>query len=183
MTPWQLFVNKWKDCKLCPLYEQRSNIVLARGVIPADIMMVGEAPGASEDALGIPFCGPAGHLLDQIVQRAVPPSVTVVCCNLVCCYPAEAKAAGYNEPEYSEILACRPRLMEFIDIAQPKLIVCVGSLASDNINHDAYGKVRGADVIAIIHPAAILRMPLAQKQMAAQRAIVTLRTAVEDMLQ
>ena len=183
MSAWTDHVAKWRDCTACTLCEQRSNVVLARGQVPCDVLFCGEAPGASEDALGLPFVGPAGHLLDQIIERALPPTVKYALTNLVCCFPAEAKARGDNEPEYSEIVACRPRLMEFITLAKPKLIVCVGSLAWNYVEHDAYGRVRGANVIQIVHPAAVLRMPLAQKQMAVQKAIVILRNAVDSMLQ
>ena len=177
MTPWQSFVTKWKDCQACPLCRQRFRICLARGAVPCSVLLVGEAPGASEDTIGVPFCGPAGHLLDQIVERAIPAGVPIAYCNLVCCYPAEAKAEGHNEPARDEILACRPRLIEFVNISRPRLIVCVGSLAADYVDHG--DTVPCAD---ITHPAAILRMPLAQKQMATQRCIVTLRNAVEDMM-
>lgn len=184
MTTWLEHVNKWRDCQLCPLAQQRSNIVLARGTVPCDVLMVGEAPGASEDALGQPFVGPAGHLLDDIVERALPTGVRYAMTNLVCCFPREAKARGDNEPEPGEIRACHPRLVEFIGIARPRLVVCVGSLAGDWIGHDAYGKVRGATVVQILHPAFILaRLPLAQKRMAVDKAIVVIRSAVEDVLQ
>ena len=141
------------------------------------MLFCGEAPGASEDALGQPFVGPAGKLLDQIIERSLPPTVTHVLTNLVCCFPKEAKASGENEPHTAEIRACRPRLIEFVNLARPRLIVCVGALAADHVDHA--DTVRCAD---IVHPAAILRMPLAQKQMAVQRAIVVIRNAVEDML-
>jgi DNA polymerase len=176
-------VARWRDCTACPLSQQRSNIVLARGQVPCEVLFIGEAPGASEDALGLPFVGPAGHLLDQIVDRALLQGTRYALTNLVCCFPRDAKAEGYNEPEHSEILACRPRLVEFIRLAKPKLVVCVGSLAWQYVEHDAYGMVLGAHVIQIVHPAAILRMPLAQKQMAVQKAVVVLRNAVEDVLQ
>lgn len=179
---WLDHVAKWKDCTACPLCRQRDNIVLARGQVPCDVLFVGEAPGASEDALGRPFVGPAGHLLDQIIERALPPGTRYALTNLVACFPRDAKAEGINEPEVSEIKACRPRLEEFIELCSPRLVVCVGSLASDWLQHDAYGKVCGATAVDIVHPAAILRMPLAQKQMAVQRAIVVLRNAVEDMI-
>ena len=106
--------------------------------------------------------------------------MTYALTNLVCCFPRNAKAEGSEEPEYNEILSCRPRLIEFVNIAQPRLIVCVGALAAEYVDHS--DTVRCID---IIHPAAILRkdMPQAQKNMAAQRAIVILRNAVEDMLQ
>ncbi len=182
MSAWLDHVTKWRDCTRCPLSEQRSNIVLARGQVPCTVLLCGEAPGASEDALGLPFVGPAGRLLDQIIERALPADMQYALTNLVACYPANAKAEGYNEPEYGEILACKPRLQEFIRIAKPRLVVCVGALAWNYVEHDAYGKVQGAMVMQIVHPAAILRMPLAQKGYAVQKCIVQLRNAVEDVL-
>jgi uracil-DNA glycosylase len=146
--------------------------------MPADVVFIGEAPGASEDALGLPFVGPAGHLHDQIIERALPSTMRYVLTNLVCCFPREAKSRGENEPEHKEIMACQPRLVEFVNIAQPRLIVCVGALAAQYIDHR--DTVTCCD---IVHPAAILRMPLAQKQMAAQKAIVVLRCAVDSVLQ
>lgn len=180
---WLQHVARWKDCELCPLWEQRTNIVLARGTVPCDVLFVGEAPGASEDALGLPFVGPAGALLDQIIERALPKTVTYALTNLVCCFPRDAKARGENEPEIAEIKACRPRLQEFVQIASPKLVVCVGRLASDWIGHDAYGKVNGSPVVDIVHPAFILaRLPVAQKHMAVQKSIVVIRSAIENMV-
>lgn len=173
---WIAHVNRWQDCTDCPLCQQRDRIVLARGSLPADIVFVGEAPGASEDALGLPFIGPAGGLFDQIIERSVPSGVTYALTNLVACFPREAKAAGDNEPTDSEIRSCRPRLEEFLDIADSKLVVCVGSLATQYVPRKVTRKY--AD---IVHPAFILRMPLAQKQMAVQRCVVTIRTAIEEM--
>lgn len=175
-TAWTDHVARWKDCRLCPLCDQRANIVLARGVLPCDVCFVGEAPGASEDALGVPFIGPAGHITDQIVERAVPPDVRCAFCNLVCCFPREAKARGENEPEHEEIMACRPRLVEFLNLAQPRLVVRVGNLSQEYCP-------TWPRTVDIIHPAAITRMPLAQRQMAVQKATVQLRCAVASMLQ
>lgn len=179
MSAWTDHVDRWKNCTACPLGLQRSRIVLARGVVPCDVLFVGEAPGVSEDTLGLPFVGPAGDLLDRIIARALEPypQVTVALTNLVACFPREAKATGDNEPERDEILACRARLVEFVNIAQPRLIVCVGKLSTRYIDHN--DTVRCAD---IDHPAYILRMPLAQKNGAAQRTAVVIRNAVEDIL-
>lgn len=172
---------------MCPLGHQRDNIVLARagvvggsttgGMLPCDVLFVGEAPGASEDASGLPFWGLAGDLLQQMIDRSLPTGTTYAMSNLVACFPREAKERGDNEPEHSEILACKPRLQEFIDLCRPKLIVTVGTLAS------AYVHCHYTSTVSIDHPAYILRMPMAQKQMAAQRAIVTIRNAAMDMLQ
>ncbi len=177
MSEWTDHVARWRDCTECPLCQQRSNIVLARGEVPCDVLFIGEAPGASEDATGRPFDGPAGRLLDQIIERAVPPTATYALTNLVCCYPRDAKLEGYNEPDHDEILACRPRLEEFVALARPRLVVCVGSLA--------WGYTHWVEVprVQIVHPAHILaRLPQAQKAMAVNKCIVTVCCAVEDVV-
>ena len=193
MSAWTDHVARWKDCTKCPLHQQRDNIVLARGQIPCDVLFVGEAPGASENALGQPFVGPAGRLMDQIIERSLPPNMRYALTNLVCCFPADAKARGENEPEHNEIEACRPRLVDFVTLARPTLVVFVGRLS------DSYGPwvvapgvtcaggvVEGHQTLrrwtSIVHPAAILRMPLAQKQMAVQKSVVVLRSAVAAMV-
>lgn len=182
MTPWIQHVRKWKDCTNCPLCQQRDRICLARGTIPCDVLFIGEAPGASENAIGQPFKGPAGQLLDAIIASSLlgPEMQTtrIAMTNLVACFPAEAKGAGSNEPEHEEIMACAGRLAEFVNVAQPRLIVCVGSLSTQYVNHTDTVKC-----LDIVHPAAILRMPLAQKQMAVQRTTVVLKNAIERMLQ
>jgi uracil-DNA glycosylase len=180
MSAWTDHVTKWKNCTACPLAKQRDRICIARGAVPCDVLFVGEAPGASEDALGLPFVGPAGKLLDQIVDRALPAGSKYAMTNLVCCFPREAKERGENEPSVEEIRACRPRLLEFVAIAKPKLVVRVGRLASDWLEHDHRGRVAGA---AVVDPAFILRMPIAQRQMATQRCIVQIRCALEDATQ
>lgn len=184
MSAWTDHVASWKDCTECPLCQQRDRIVLARGQVPADVVFVGEAPGASEDAMGIPFCGPAGQLLDQIVERALSPEVRRAFTNLVACFPREAKMAGDNEPERGEIMSCRPRLAEFVLLCKPKLVVTVGRLATEYM-HSGTLYPHGQDIqfCSIDHPAYILRMPLVQRQMATQKAIVVVRTAVAAMLE
>lgn len=201
MSEWTEHVSRWKNCTNCPLCHQRDRICLARGSIPADVCFIGEAPGASEDAIGQPFVGPAGKLLDQIIERVMDydegnwPRWSYALTNLVCCFPREAKAEGINEPEQNEIAACRLRLVEFVRLCQPRLIVLVGQLARQNVYGATIFRLDGEDAqpewipqgkylefCDIVHPAAILRMPLAQRQMAVQKAIVVLRRAIGDML-
>lgn len=194
VTAWTDHVEKWKDCTACPLCQQRDRIVLARGQVPCDVLFIGEAPGASEDALGLPFKGPAGHLLDDIISHSLLMSTKYALTNLVCCYPREAKILGENEPLPEEIKACAPRLKEFVRFAQPRLIVRVGQLAAAYVAQPAMFSKDGRsapewilpgrylELIEIVHPAAVLRMPLAQKNMAVQRAIVQIRTALESMI-
>lgn len=116
-------------------------------------------------------------LLDDIIARAVPADVRYVLTNLVACFPREAKERGDNEPEVSEIFACRPRLIKFVNIAKPRLIVRVGKLAVSYMNFDL-----SVPFCDIDHPAYIARLPLAQRGMATQRAVVILRNAVTDVL-
>lgn len=178
VSPWRLHVEQWGECQNCILCTQRDRIVLARGKVPCDVLFVGEAPGDSENVIGLPFVGPAGKLLDQIVERSVPPSLRVAMTNLVACYPQEAKEAGTNEPEDAEVMACRPRLRQFIGICDPRLIVTVGKLADAWLPEE--DRERRA-VATVTHPAAILRMPLVQQGFAVQKCIVTIATAVENL--
>lgn len=175
---WLEHVNKWKDCQKCPLGKQRFRICLARGVVPCDVLFVGQGPGASEDAVGEPFKGPAGEKLDQVIERALDSSVRVALTNLVCCFPREAKAAGNEEPEWDEVVDCRPRLVEFANIAQPRLVVCVGALAEVGVK-----KVYDGPRVDILHPAFILaRLPQAQKGMALNKCVVQIRSAWNEVL-
>lgn len=186
MTPWQSHLARWKECQECPLCAQRGRIVLARGDVPADVLLVGEAPGQSEDVLGLPFVGPAGKILDQIVERAVPAEFTKAYTNLVACFPAEAKQTENHQPTDDEIRSCQPRLREFVEIVRPRLIVTVGQLSTDWApKATAMIELRRGDRApkwcSITHPAAILRMPLAQREMAARRAIAQLSSAIREL--
>ncbi len=184
MSTWLEHVDKWKDCQRCSLAEQRYRICLGRGTTDKDgiveVLFVGEAPGPSEDTSGLPFVGPAGKLMDDIISRALSPSIPYALTNLVACYPREAKLRGDNEPERGEIFECRPRLIEFINIVQPRLIVRVGSLVKEYLNFN-----NTVPMVDIIHPASILRrdMPIAQKQGAANKCVVQIKNAYEDVCQ
>lgn len=184
LPTWEGFVAKWRDCTACPLHEQRDRIVLARGTVPCQVLFIGEAPGEVEDSTGLPFRGPAGALLDRIVASALPPEVTYAMTNVVCCFPREAKLWAINnqsshEPERAEILACRPRLVEFVNLCQPRLIVCVGALATEYVDQSDT-----VPCVNVVHPAHILaHMPKVQKDYAVNKCIVQIRCAVAKMLE
>lgn len=178
---WLRHVERWKNCQECPLCTQRDKIVLAKGLVPCDVLFLGEAPGISEDTTGLPFDGPAGAKLEDIVaavRRSVPIDFVEAYTNIVACFPAEAKLTDNHKPTADEIEACAPRLQEFIDIASPILIVAVGQLAKDRIS-----KIRtSAEWCEIIHPSAILHMPMAQQGMAMRKCAVVVRDAIESAL-
>lgn len=195
-SEYQCHVEKWKGgcgSDLCPLAKR---VVFARGKIPCDLLFVGEAPGESEDVTGQPFKGPAGHLLDRIIARALRryPDLRLAFYNLVGCYPKEAKAAGINEPDAIDIKQCSPKLVEFVRIAKPKMIVTVGKLAASYIYGQAMFTLPDEDYLPwlpegrylefaeIVHPAAILRANVAQQELMARRAAVTIENAVVERL-
>lgn len=196
---WKDHVATWRNCRECRLCDQRYKIVLGRGSVPAHVVFLGEAPGDSENATGQPFKGPAGGLLDQVVERSVgafnsvsPIKLSVAYTNLVACYPREAKEEGTHRPKDNEIEACQSRLREFLDICHPRLIVAVGALAEDNLplvlESMVYsgGRIEGhatvEKVVSIVHPSYILsRLPIAQQGMAVQKSIVTVATALEGI--
>jgi len=175
MTLYQQHKRKWANCSRCLLHKQRRRIVLARGTIPCNVAFVGEAPGASEDCLGKPFCGPAGHLLQVVINQSLE-GCSYLLTNLVACFPREAKEAGDNEPPDDAIKACAPRLVELIEMAKPGLVVLVGKLARKRIPWECVDERGWCE---IIHPAAILRMDLSQRPLAIKRCIATIRGALE----
>ena len=193
LTPFARHRIKWNACTACPLCKTRLNVVLARGQVPCDILFIGEAPGASEDVIGQPFVGPAGRLLDDIIKASVPGCTEmskdgcteVWCCNyriaftnLVCCIPVTG--GDKNEPPLESIKACAPRLVEFMVLCRPKLIVTVGKL-SDKWAGRATEGMPLPKWASIVHPAAILRMDSAQRGLAVQRCVATLGDAVASL--
>ena len=166
---------------------EAKQVVFARGRVPADVLFAGEAPGASEDALGKPFVGPAGKLLDHIIERAFRNHASRTYCltNLVGCIPFDENGVKTEEPDPDDILACSGRLLEFVRIVQPKLIVCVGSLPEKWIIGTKGKRHILAEYecarIPITHPAAVLRMNIAAQGLAVQRCVVNISNALEDL--
>ena len=172
-------VRKWKDCKLCSLHKTRNNIVFFRAVVLAprikggyDFCLLGEAPGESEDSTGLPFDGPAGDLLDSLLDTVfavlgrIPSGVVS---NLVCCVPlldsSDCESPSIRPPSASEVEACRPRLLEFISIVNPRLIVTLGKTAAAYRPQDHPQK--SIPHIELMHPAGILRRPEAKQRVMA----------------
>ncbi|MGI5892124.1 MAG: uracil-DNA glycosylase [Bacillota bacterium] len=148
-------------CQQCPLGTTRQNIVFGKGSLRADIMLIGEGPGADEDKLGQPFVGKAGQLLDKILEAAQLPPDDIYICNVVKCRPP-----GNRMPAYEEVEACKPFLRQQIKFIAPKIIICLGALAAQVlIDPEAkITKIRGnwvekgsLMIMPTFHPAALLR--------------------------
>lgn len=195
---YQAHKAKWSNCRRCPLWEGRCNVVHARGTLPADVLLVGEAPGRSEDIDGRPFRGPAGHLLDQIVRESIGEhnlhraadgrdDLTWLMANLVGCLPIDEDGDKAGEPPADSIETCSPRLRELYRLCRPRLLVAVGALADSWLDprkkQRLLGDLAGVKFITIYHPSYILKkqVPLAQKSLLVKKSIVTLATAVEDL--
>lgn len=196
MTPYQRHVNKWKHCDKCFYSSTRTQVVLARGQLPCDILFVGEAPGVSEDVLGQPFKGPAGKLLDRIIGSALDSSGTlddagsprrwrIAFTNIIACIPVDPiTGAKATEPDWDCVVECGPRLEQIVEIAQPQLIVNVGKLAKDRMEPGTKQSIKSASGIPqvnITHPAAILRAQYAARGLMIQRCVVTIRNAAEEL--
>lgn len=180
-TPWQRHVAAWQDCQRCPLCKTRRKVVLGKGSLPCDVLFVGEAPGDSEDVLGQPFKGPAGRDLDLMIKDAMEEAgmsvyLRLTFTNTLGCVPKDyesKKKRKGKEPLPNELEACRPRLIAFLKMAQPKLIVCVGRVAESEILKLMEAKaIQTCPTIHIIHPAAILQGPQAAKSLSINKNIV-----------
>ncbi len=147
------------DCPNCALARTRTQTVPGTGPAPADVMCIGEAPGAREDELGQPFVGPAGRFLDELLGAAGLTRESVYIANVVKCRPP-----GNRDPQPEEIAACRGYLERQITLVDPKVIVTLGrfSMAAwfpgESIGriHGRARRVDGRLVIPMYHPAAAL---------------------------
>ncbi len=151
------------SCKKCVLAENRNNFVFGSGNPNADVMVIGEGPGAEEDKQGLPFVGRAGKLLTDILKAIKFTREEVFIANVVKCRPP-----GNRTPLPLEMDTCIPYLKKQIEIIKPKLILCLGKTAALGIlkMNSSLGNMRGkifdfenAKVIVTYHPAALLRNP------------------------
>ncbi len=149
------------DCHRCRLSEGRKTIVFGQGNPRAELVFVGEAPGADEDEQGFPFVGRAGQLLNRMIQYIGLKREDLYICNVIKCRPP-----GNRSPERDEIETCSPFLFRQIEAIQPRLICCLGAPAVRTIlgTKEGITKIRGqfyeygrTKVFVTFHPAYILR--------------------------
>jgi len=157
------------DCTRCKLHTLgRSQIVFGVGSPQADLMFVGEAPGADEDIQGIPFVGRAGQLLTKIIEAIGLKREDVYIANVIKCRPPQNR-----NPEPDEVEKCEPFLFQQIDIIKPKVIVALGKFGAQTLLRTLdpisrlRGRVfdyRGAKLIPTFHPAYLLRNPSSKRE-------------------
>lgn len=154
------------DCTRCKLHKGRNKLVFGDGSPKAQLVFVGEGPGADEDAQGLPFVGRAGKLLTQMIEAMGLQRKDVYICNVVKCRPPENRT-----PEPDEVKTCSPYLLRQIDVINPKVIVCLGAVAAKTLLETTRGisqyrgewqEWRGRKLLATYHPAYLLRNPPAK---------------------
>src|SRR5258708_37512698 len=155
------------DCTRCRLHKGRTKLVFGVGNVNADIMFVGEGPGADEDAQGEPFVGGAGQLLNNMIAAMGIKREEVYIANIVKCRPP-----GNRTPEKDECDTCLPFLMRQIEVIQPKVMVALGAVAAKNLLaiNDSMANLRGRwydfkgpKLAVTYHPAYLLRSPRQKK--------------------
>lgn len=156
------------ECTRCKLHKARHMIVFGDGNPKTDLVFVGEGPGADEDAQGLPFVGRAGKLLTQMIEAMGLQRKDVYICNVVKCRPPENRT-----PEKDEVSTCSPYLVRQLDVVNPKVIVCLGSVAAQTLLQTNRGishfrgewlEFRGRKLLATYHPAYLLRNPSAKSE-------------------
>jgi uracil-DNA glycosylase family 4 len=151
------------SCTKCPLYSTATNPVPGEGNAQAQLMCVGEAPGATEDETGRPFVGAAGQLLTKILAAIDLPREQVFICNVL-----KHRPPGNRNPLPQEVTACSPYLIRQIELIKPKVILALGTFAAQTLldTKTSIGKLRGqvhryygVPLVVTYHPAALLRNP------------------------
>jgi uracil-DNA glycosylase family 4 len=154
-------------CTKCPLHETRTKTVFGAGNADAELMFVGEAPGAEEDRQGLPFVGRAGQLLNQLLEEIGLSREDVFIANVL-----KSRPPGNRDPHPEEIAACEPYLFEQVRLIEPKVVCTLGNFATKLLTGSPAGitKVRGTPqmlelggrpvrLLPLFHPAAALRTP------------------------
>ena len=160
---WEELEKRCQDCRECSLCETRTNVVFGDGSRTAEIMFVGEGPGAHEDEQGVPFVGRAGQLLDDMLAMIGLDRTRIYITNSVKCRPPENR-----DPLNTEKEACQGYLQRQRALMKPKIIVCLGRISAMELikpdfkitqEHGRFFEKDGCLMMALYHPAALLRDP------------------------
>lgn len=161
MTPWENLQNECLQCRACALADTRKNVVFGMGNMEAEVLFIGEGPGANEDEQGLPFVGAAGKLLDDMLEMIGLARESVYITNIVKCRPPRNR-----DPLNTEKDACIGYLRRQVALMRPKIIVCLGRIAAMELikpdfkitqEHGQFMEKSGVLMTALYHPAALLR--------------------------
>ena len=158
---WEALKTECMNCRGCALADTRTNVVFGVGNESAEILLIGEGPGQSEDEQGIPFVGAAGQLLDRYLYAVDIPRESVYIANILKCRPPHNR-----DPLPEEQDACIGYLREQVALIEPKIIVCLGRIAAMRLikpdfritrEHGQFFRKGNCLMTAVYHPAALLR--------------------------
>ena len=161
MGEWEALRERCLQCRACALCETRTHVVFGVGDPRAEVLLVGEAPGEREDALGEPFVGRAGQLLDDMLAMIGLDRSRIYITNSIKCRPPQNR-----DPLNTEKDACSGFLQRQLELMQPKIIVCLGRISAMEMikpdfkitqEHGKFFEKNGVLMTAIYHPAALLR--------------------------
>ena len=161
MDTWESLQRDCAGCRGCSLAQTRRKLVFGVGNVQAEVMLIGEGPGEQEDLKGIPFVGPAGKLLDDMLEMIDLDRQKVYIANIVKCRPPRNR-----DPLSVEQVACRPWLDRQIALVNPRIIVCLGRIAAMALiredfrisrEHGQWFDRDGRRLMATYHPSALLR--------------------------
>jgi DNA polymerase len=146
-----------RDCVRCPLHQTRTTVVFGSGNADADLMFVGEAPGANEDRMGLPFVGQAGKLLDKLLGEIGLERNQVWICNVLKCRPPDNR-----DPHPNEIESCQGYLRRQVDLIEPVVICTLGNFSTKLLRADTTGisRLHGRAEVRIIGSRAVRLYPL-----------------------
>jgi len=173
-----------QGCRGCPLFQRATQAVFGEGRARARAMMVGEQPGDEEDVVGRPFVGPAGRLLDDMMEAAGLPRDQVYVTNAVKHFKwtPRGKRRMHQKPSSSEVEACRPWLEAELAAVQPEVLMVLGATAAQSLLGRKFRvtQSRGAlfvspfarHTLATVHPSSLLRIPDQEERRAARREFV-----------
>lgn len=185
MRDWATLEGACHSCHKCRLWEMRNNVVIGDGNKEADIMFIGEGPGAQEDLTGVPFVGAAGQLLDKMLKAVDLTRKDVYIANVVKCRPP-----GNRDPHEDEQEACLNYLRYQLLLVKPKIIVCLGRIAAVAIISPTFKitkqrgqwlERKGYWITATYHPSAILRDE--QKKRPAWEDLKSIKAKLEELRQ
>ena len=163
MNAWETLKEECLACRACALCETRTQVVFGVGNPNAEVLFIGEAPGANEDLQGEPFVGRAGKLLDDMLTMIGLHRRDIYITNSVKCRPPENR-----DPLNTEKDACRGYLKQQLQLMKPKIIVCLGRISAMELikedfkitrEHGQFFEKDGILMMAMYHPAALLRDP------------------------
>ncbi len=168
LLSWDALIGEIENCQACPLCREIHNKVVGQGNIHAELMFIGEGPGADEDAQGLAFVGAAGQLLTKMIAAIGMTRDEVYICNVVKCRPPHNRT-----PEKEEAEACMTFLRQQFLLVHPKIIVLLGSTAARAVLGDQIRITRdrgkwverkGFFFMPTYHPAALLRDPAKKRE-------------------